>query len=472
MEALITSYNLDFKSFNDLLIKHKAIIAGSSVLSVYLKEQSSPDQKSKEQSSPDLKDTFEANDIDIWIPCGKSLNQFLPIYKELFKYFTKIGYDDDEINVNEVTNEKTTYSNLPTGRASIVKVIEFHNEEYKRIQFVFVNMPPELFVKNTFDLSICMTWYDPKTKVIKTFDEYYTKEMKMYINYDKEIKDLHPKNQERIEKYKARGFTLIPKPLPVILQRDHRVFTKEFKFEASDVICLGEVNVCEYLKESKKHIIIKVAQSYYAYNRDELVKELGKFIVRNYTLTPVKQAINIEDINAFKYDDYSFYDIKITRHKTVDNKHTLHEVRAMSVKDFENIYNENGVKDGLIKRFYVHGVLKSEVNYSNGVKDGIKKKYDVYGNLTEEIPYINNKIDGIKKIYINGKLVKTQTFKANKINGKTIIYFLQTELKINTESNFVDNKLHGEYIEYDKDGNILIKISYDNGNPKLPIVKV
>jgi antitoxin component YwqK of YwqJK toxin-antitoxin module len=240
-----------------------------------------------------------------------------------------------------------------------------------------------------------MTWYDPKTKVIKTFDEYYTKEMKMYINYDKEIKDLNPKNQERIEKYKARGFTLIPKPLPVLMKRDHRVFTKEFKIEASDVICLGEVNVCEYLKESKKHIIIKVAQSYYAYNRDELVKELGKFIVRNYTLTPVKQAISINDINIFKYDDYSFYDIKITNVKTTDNKHTLHKVRAMSVKDFENIYNENGIKDGLIKRFYDNGILKSDVNYSDNSRNGIKKKYDIDGNLIQESPYINNKIDGI-----------------------------------------------------------------------------
>ena len=518
MESLIVSYGLEFKSFNDLLIKHKAIIAGSSVLSIYLKELCSPDQKSKEQSSPDqkfndllikhkaiiagssvlsiylkelcspdqkskeqsspdqkFKDSFVANDIDIWIPCNKNLNIFLPIYKDLFKYFTKYGYDDEEINKTEVTNQKSQYSNLPTGSASITKVIEFYNSENKRIQFIFINMNPIYFIKHTFDLSVCMTWYEPKSQTIETLDEYYTKQMKMYINYDKNFEDLHPKNKARIEKYIARGFTLIPKPLPMLKNRDERVFTKDFKIEANDVICLGDVNICEYLKESSKNIILKVAQSYYAYNRDELVKELEKFITRNYTLTPLKQAISINNISInnisiFKYDDYSIYNLRITNVKTNDNKHTLHSVKPMSVKEFESIYNEDGMKDGLIKRFYPTGVLKSETNYSNNLKQGIKKKYAFNGSLMEEIPYVSNKIEGVKNIYDDGKLSKTQNFKDNKLNGKTISY-LKTELKIHIESNYVDNKLHGEYIVYGSDGNIWIKIHYDNGNAILPSVK-
>lgn len=462
MEALITSYGLEFKSFNDLLIKHRAIIAGSSVLSVYLKEQSSPDQR--------FNNTFVANDIDIWIPCNKSLNTFLPIYKDLFKYFAKYGYDDEEINKKEVTNETTKYTNLPTGRMSITKVLEFYNSEDKRIQFIFIDMNPIHFIKTTFDLSICMTWYEPKTQTISTLDEQYTKEMKMYINYDKELKDLHPKNQARVEKYTSRGFTLIPKPLPILKERDQRVFTKEFKIEASDVILLGEVNICEYLKESRKNIILKVARSYYAYNRDELIKELNKFRTRNYTLTPVKQAILDTKIELFKYDDYSIYEIKITSVKTSDNKHILHDVRPMSVKKFESFYNENGVKEGLVKRFHSNGILKSETHYSEGIKNGIKKKYNTVGNLIEEIPYVNNKIQGVKKLYVDGKLYKISEYLNNKLNGKTTIYYPTEESKIKIKCEYLDDKLNGEYVEYHIKGNILTKLKYENGSPKLPSV--
>jgi antitoxin component YwqK of YwqJK toxin-antitoxin module len=451
MEALITSYGLDFKSFNDLLVKRNAIIAGSSVLSVY------------------LDNAFEANDIDVWIPCSKSLKEFLPIYKDLFKYFSKIGYDDDEINKTEVTNERSRYTNLPTGRASIIKVLEFHNVDHKKIQFVFVDMHPEDFIKETFDLSVCMTWYNPKTQTIKTYDEYYTKDMKMYINYEKEIKDLHPKNQARIEKYIARGFELIPKPLPILKTRDERIFTKDFKIEANDVIYLGDVNICDYLEESKKNIILKVSKSYYAYNRDDLVREFERCRVRDYTLTPMKQAIPITYIDHFKYDDYSIYDIKITTFKSSDKKHTIHNVRPMTVKQFEAIYNENGIKEGLVKKFHNNGIIKSETFYSEGCKNGIKKNYNKSGELIGETPYVNDKIEGIRKFYHNGKIRKTQSFSDNKLNGPTLIYlFDRYKTTIHIECNYLNDQLHGQYVEYDEHGNITFKIKYVNDNPVLP----
>lgn len=452
MEALITSYGLDFKSLNDLLIKYKAIIAGSSVLSIY------------------LDNVFTANDIDIWIPCNKNISTFLPIYKDLLKYFAKYDYDDDEINKTEVTNERSRYTNLPTGRASIIKVLEFHNSENKRVQFIFIDMNPLIFIKQTFDLSICMTWYNPKTQTIDTFDKKHTKAMEMYINYDKEVKELHPKNQARIEKYISRGFKLIPKPLPILYDRDERIFTKDFKMEASDVVMLGEVNICDYLKESHDHIILKVAQSYYAYKRNELIKELKKFeISESYALTPVKQAIPSCDIEYFKYDDYSIYDIKITTIKTYDKKHTLHKVNPMSVKEFESIYNENGVKDGLIKRYHNVNTLKSETMYVNGKKNGIKKKYDIIGKLIEEIPYVEDKIHGVRKYYKdNEQIFKTVTYDNNKIHGQSVLYFPGTDSIINIKANYVDGKLHGKYTEYNKKGEVVTKVTYENGAIKAP----
>lgn len=454
MEALITSYGLDFKSFNDLLVKYKAIIAGSSVLSIY------------------LDNVFTANDIDIWIPCSKSINAFLPIYKDLVKYFAKYDYDDEEVNKTEVTNERSKYTNLPTGRASIIKVLEFHNKDEKRVQFIFIDMNPIIFIKQTFDLSICMTWYNPKTQTIETYDKIHTNSMEMYINYNKEIKDLHPKNQARVEKYISRGFKLIPKPLPIFNSRDERIFTKNFKMEASDIILLEEVNVCDYIKESRDNIILKVGHSYYAYKRQELINELKKFDIPSlyYTLTPVKQAIISSDIDLFKYDDYSFYDIKLTSIKTSDKKHNIHKVKPLSVKEFENIYNENGIRDGLVKKFYEDGTIKSEITYTNSKKNGIKKKYTINGKIREEISYKDDKIHGIRTYYFDQLIIKIVNYDNNKIHGKSILYFPNTDYIVNIEANYKEGKLHGQYIEYDKSGEIVTKVIYENGSIKAPRV--
>jgi antitoxin component YwqK of YwqJK toxin-antitoxin module len=211
-----------------------------------------------------------------------------------------------------------------------------------------------------------------------------------------------------------------------------------------------------------------VAKSYYAYNRDDLVKEFERCRVKDYTLTPVKQAIPITYINHFKYDDYSIYNIKITSFKSIDKKHTIHSVKPMTVKQFENIYNENGIKEGVVKRFYTDGTLKSETIYSNDIKNGIKKKYNSEGLLKEEIPYINGKINGVKHTYINRKLLKSQNYVDDKLEGKSVIYFPNDESKINIKMNYHNGNFHGEYIEYSKSGSILSKIIFNNGVPKLP----
>jgi antitoxin component YwqK of YwqJK toxin-antitoxin module len=85
----------------------------------------------------------------------------------------------------------------------------------------------------------------------------------------------------------------------------------------------------------------------------------------------------------------------------------------MSVKEFESIYNENGIKDGTIKRYHVTETLKSETIYRDGKKNGIKKKYNLYGEIREEIPYIENKIHGIRIYYHDGYINKTINYENN-----------------------------------------------------------
>jgi len=230
MESLIASYELNFSKFNDLLKEHKAIISGSSVLSLYLDNM------------------FVPNDIDIWIPLGNYKSYFLDymkggtkavgkyytptayypekydeISKKFLKFFWSSGFDEKELSSKTTVNEKTlnldkdeidnTYQNTPIGLNYIYKVIEFSNESGKKIQLVFIkHTTPVEFIDRFFDLSVCKTWYNPLTNIIETKDKENTSKKLMYISYNCSYEKLHPKNKDRVEKYKSRGFTLIKNP--------------------------------------------------------------------------------------------------------------------------------------------------------------------------------------------------------------------------------------------------------------------
>jgi hypothetical protein len=213
MQALIESYGLESSIFLQLLESNNAIISGSSVLSVYLDNM------------------FVPNDIDIWINLDKKCTEHLfQTYKEIydeisinfFNFLWKSGFEEKEliksspeINTEDIKiKNNNNYQNISVGGNKIYKVIEFVSEDsYKKIQLVFIkNIDPIIFINKYFDLSVCKTWYNPKTNNIETSDIENTSNKLMYTSYDCSYEDLHRKNKDRIEKYKNRGFKLIENP--------------------------------------------------------------------------------------------------------------------------------------------------------------------------------------------------------------------------------------------------------------------
>lgn len=75
-------------------------------------------------------------------------------------------------------------------------------------------------------------------------------------------------------------------------------------------------------------------------------------------------------------------------------------------------------QDGLVKKYYNNGNLKSEINYINNIREGNAKFYYENGNLKEELNYDNGKVDGLVKEYReDGKLRETYNISDGKREG-------------------------------------------------------
>ena len=60
---------------------------------------------------------------------------------------------------------------------------------------------------------------------------------------------------------------------------------------------------------------------------------------------------------------------------------------------------ENGMINGVVKRYSEKGFLASEIPYVNGLMNGVKKRYFPDGMIKAKIPYVDGLIHGLKKRY-------------------------------------------------------------------------
>ena len=58
---------------------------------------------------------------------------------------------------------------------------------------------------------------------------------------------------------------------------------------------------------------------------------------------------------------------------------------------------ENGIINGVVKRYSEKGFLASEIPYENGLMNGVKKRYYPDGTIKAEIPYVGGLIHGLKR---------------------------------------------------------------------------
>lgn len=352
MEALIDSYGLDSSKFFDLLKENKAVISGSSVLSIYLEHM------------------FVPNDIDIWIPLNtiNSIRGFTEKFNEIslpfYKFLWKAGFEEKELTKNSseinssekirTKDEENNYQNISLGGNKIFKVFDFcHESSGKKVQLVFIkNINPINFIKEYFDISVCKTWFNPETKMIETDDKENTSKKQMYISYDIDYEKLHQKNKDRIEKYKARGFTLIDNPKKIF-----NTFTKEFDIIVEDIIAFDSYNLVEFLKEKEYNIVIKSGENYQAWNRSMYISQckiicgkINDIHKIGFYESPLLQIIKAEQIFnlIFRSKNYKIFEIVKTEDFLVKcsdkQKSIIHDIIPMSIKDFEKKYTSDGRK--------------------------------------------------------------------------------------------------------------------------------
>jgi uncharacterized protein len=126
---------------------------------------------------------------------------------------------------------------------------------------------------------------------------------------------------------------------------------------------------------------------------------------------------------------------------------------------------KNGKPEGFWKSYYVTGILKAEGKRTNFMLDSIWLFYDQAGDTTEKISFLYGKKNGwyfkygkdpMKGVYIISK----ELFAGDKKEG--ISYIFYPDGKIKQTFAYENGKKDGLSKEYDKEGNIVTLIEYNN----------
>ncbi len=110
-------------------------------------------------------------------------------------------------------------------------------------------------------------------------------------------------------------------------------------------------------------------------------------------------------------------------------------------------------KEGIATFYFPDGRIKQTIAYYDGKKEGLSKEYDKDGNIITLMEYHNDFLVSRERINrFDAKNVKQGPWKEFYADGK-----------IKSESNYVDDLLHGYYKEYDEKGNLVLTTLYEKG---------
>jgi len=126
---------------------------------------------------------------------------------------------------------------------------------------------------------------------------------------------------------------------------------------------------------------------------------------------------------------------------------------------------KSGMPDGFWKSYYVTGIKKSEGRRTSFMLDSIWIFYDQAGDTTEKINYLIGKKNGwyykYKKDPSKGLYLWTkELFAGDKKEGTAFMYFPNGKIQQSIAYN--SGKKEGLSKEYDKEGNIITLLEYNN----------
>lgn len=189
MQALLQSYGIFDDEFVRLMRSTRAVIAGSSVLSVINKD-------------------FEPNDIDIWVEAKN--DEVYRLIEQLFynfmysKNYIKLEADNEHFESNSFN-----YREISDFAGEMYAVKTFiNNEGGKKVQILITKSDVTSMIKN-FDLSVCACWceiYNTGFCELKALDIENTKKKVMYSLQNRKQTD---REKQRVQKYIERGYKLV-----------------------------------------------------------------------------------------------------------------------------------------------------------------------------------------------------------------------------------------------------------------------
>lgn len=306
MESFLTSYGLPFEEFRTLLMEHNAIVAGSAALTMYLKQE-------------EIDPGFEPADLDIWVEethdtwySNGKINTLANSTKFCF-FLVKHGYNLTMKFDNGINDHY--YRNM----TNIKHIFHFINSEKKEIQLIMVRETNLVqYIYDHFDLTACISWWNAESNSFRNSHPGLTCKKELYVlpNFTKDERTL-----ERVEKYKARGFTIYESPCPHLVEPDTYECINRIEHEpAFDVFAYEDVACGHFLRESTYHVLLYIGEQFYAYSRKQLQEYLQEHS-REYpdygTLCelPHKQLVSNTILSILPYSDYSIIQLK----QVVDN---------------------------------------------------------------------------------------------------------------------------------------------------------
>jgi len=113
----------------------------------------------------------------------------------------------------------------------------------------------------------------------------------------------------------------------------------------------------------------------------------------------------------------------------------------------------NDKKEGKAYNYFDNNKVKMEINYLNGKKNGRTFEYNKEGKIITIFEYNKDRL-------INRELINRIDENGDKQGIWKEFY---EDSKVNIEKGYKDNKLEGYYKKYDKKGNLMLTLRYENG---------
>ena len=302
MQALLTHYSLETEPFLSILTRPHVLLTGSAALWIYLQEQG---------ADPG----FQPANLDLYIamPEAHHHGSFLSFLQNadlgiVFRYLLGRGYNSvPEEAGSEGAEEVKEAPEEAEERAITLTMVRDHC----RIRLLALRVPDLVeYVCSHADLSPCMTWWNPTLGHCETVHPERTLRRGMRRT------NVLVSHAARIQKYESRGFTLESDPTAIHMLDPRAEAGALEGCRAYDVIGLEEVDAAEWLQASSWNILVRVQDSFHAFDRRALSRCMQdkSTAVPRYAIvydTPHHQSVCEEALDYLLFGDWSVYELQL-----------------------------------------------------------------------------------------------------------------------------------------------------------------